>query len=208
MAIIWIDIWNAQNSSKAKSLINWRFNIGRFITTIWGTNMNPGVSQCKNCWKWDHSAGVCRIQGAKCVRCNGTHQAIYHGEFAWCCKANDRINPPRLETKKSEHCPHSFRYSNYKGEHQANSTECPSSLQFSIRKDIIDHRDILLASFFNNGDIFWLMNIYSDASHSALKYLKDTEVNIWNLLIIAEDFNIRDSLWDLFFLHHLSISND
>ncbi len=41
-----------------------------------------------------------------------------------------------------------------------------------------------------------------------LKYLKDTEVNIQNLLIMAEDFNIRDSLWDLSFFHHLSISND
>ena len=52
------------------------------------------------------------------------------------------------------------------------------SLHFSIQKDVIDHRDILFASFFNNGDIFWLMNVYSDTSHSALKYLKDTEVNI------------------------------
>jgi len=75
-------------------------------------------------------------------------------------------------------------------------------------KDVIDHRDILLASFFNNGDIFWLMNIYSDASYFALKYLKDTEVNIQNLLIMAGDFNIRNSLWDPLFLHHLSISND
>ena len=38
------------------------------------------------------------------------------------------------------------------------------------------------------------MNIYSDSFHSALKYLKDTEVNINNLLIITGDFNIRDSL--------------
>jgi len=29
-----------------------------------------------------------------------------------------------------------------------------SSLQFSIWKDIIDHKDILLASFFNNGNLF------------------------------------------------------
>ena len=53
-----------------------------------------------------------------------------------------------------------------------------SSLCFSIQKDVIDHRDILLASFFNNGDIFWLINIYSNTSHSTLKYLKDTRMNI------------------------------
>ena len=52
------------------------------------------------------------------------------------------------------------------------------------------------------------MNVYSDFSHSALKYLKDTEVNINNLLIMTGDFNIRDSLWDLFFPHHSSISDN
>jgi len=51
MAIVWIDIWDAQSSMKTKSLINRRFNVGSFITTIHGTNMNPGVPQCKNCWK-------------------------------------------------------------------------------------------------------------------------------------------------------------
>ena len=53
-----------------------------------------------------------------------------------------------------------------------------SSLHFSLCKDIISHRDILLVSFFNNNDNFWLMNVYSDSSHSALKYLKNTEANI------------------------------
>jgi len=51
MAIIWIDIWNTQSGSKAKSLINQRFNVGSFIATICGANMNPGVPQYKNCWK-------------------------------------------------------------------------------------------------------------------------------------------------------------
>jgi len=34
MAIIWINIWDTQSSSKAKTLINRRFNVRRFITTI------------------------------------------------------------------------------------------------------------------------------------------------------------------------------
>ena len=38
------------------------------------------------------------------------------------------------------------------------------------------------------------MNVYSDLSHAALKYLKDTEVCIQNLLIMTGDFNIHDSL--------------
>ena len=50
-AVICVDIWDLQNSSKAKSIINCWFNIGYFITTIHGTNMSLGVLQCKNCWK-------------------------------------------------------------------------------------------------------------------------------------------------------------
>ena len=34
MSIIWIDIWDVQSRSKAKSLINRCFNVERFITTI------------------------------------------------------------------------------------------------------------------------------------------------------------------------------
>ena len=52
------------------------------------------------------------------------------------------------------------------------------------------------------------MNIYSDASHTALKYLKDTEANIDNIVFMTGDFNIRDSLWDLSFPFHSSISDD
>ena len=43
MPIIWIDIWDVQSGSKAKSLINRYFNVGRFIVTIQGANMNPGI---------------------------------------------------------------------------------------------------------------------------------------------------------------------
>ena len=69
-----------------------------------------------------------------------------------------------------------------------------SSLCFSFRKNIINYMDILLASFFNDNTIFWIMNIYSDSSYITLKYLKNTEVNLSNLIIMAGDFNIRDSI--------------
>ena len=49
MAIIWFDIWDTQNSSKAKLLINHSFNLGRHIATVRTTNMNPGISQYHNC---------------------------------------------------------------------------------------------------------------------------------------------------------------
>ena len=52
------------------------------------------------------------------------------------------------------------------------------------------------------------MNIYCDSSHSALKYLKDSKANISNLLIMTGNFNIWDSIWDLSFPYHSSISDD
>jgi len=51
MAIVWIDIWDMQSRSNAKMLINRCFNMGNNIATIHEANINPGVSQCKNCWR-------------------------------------------------------------------------------------------------------------------------------------------------------------
>jgi len=82
------------------------------------------------------------------------------------------------------------------------------SFHFSFHKDIINHKDILLVFFFNKGIICWLMNIYSNSSHIAIKYLKDTEFNLRNLLIMTRDFNIYDSLWDPSFSYHSSISDN
>ena len=83
-----------------------------------------------------------------------------------------------------------------------------SSLRFLLRRDLFDHCDISIISFINNDTCHYILNIYSDSSHSALKYLKDTEVNISNVLVMTSDFNIRDSLWDPSFPFHSSISND
>ena len=43
IAIIWLDIWDVQSGSKAKSLINRCFNIGNHITTICSANINPDI---------------------------------------------------------------------------------------------------------------------------------------------------------------------
>lgn len=122
MSIVQFDIWDTQSSIKVRSLINRRFNVNSFIATIHGMNMNLEVSQCKNCWKWGHMTRVCRIQGLKCIKYNSPHQTIYHCQFTWCCKANDKINLSRLETRKGNSCLYFFKCLNYKGEHQASSS--------------------------------------------------------------------------------------
>jgi len=55
--------------------------------------------------------------------------------------------------------------------------------------------------------LFLLINLYSDSSQSALKYLKNTEVNINNILIMTGDLNIRDNIWDSGFPHHFQHSS-
>ena len=83
-----------------------------------------------------------------------------------------------------------------------------SFLHFSLWSNIINYTDILLMSFINNHVYYFIINIYLDSSHSALKYLKDIEANIDNVLVMTRDFNTRDSLWNTSFPHHSSISDD
>jgi len=76
-----------------------------------------------------------------------------------------------------------------------------SYFQFSLWKDIFNHKDVSCISFFN------CRSVYSDLSQTALKYLKNSEANISNILIMTENFNIRDSFWDSNFPYH-SIYSD
>jgi len=76
-----------------------------------------------------------------------------------------------------------------------------------LQNDIFNHKDVSCISFFNQGFIFFLINVYLDLSQLALKYFKDTETNINNVIIITGDFNIRDSLWDLNFPFHFVYSD-
>ena len=156
MALVWIDIWDIQSGKNAKMLINKCFNVGNFIATVRGANMNPGVPLCKNCWKWGHATLSYRIQGARCMKCNSPHKSENHREFGWCCKANNKINPPRLEAKKGEPCPHSFKCSNCKGDHQVDSVHCPFwryrfNCEWHVKKytEIHENRSKLLRSSVN-----------------------------------------------------------
>jgi len=84
---------------------------------------------------------------------------------------------------------------------------CLSYLYFFLQKDIFNHKVINCFSFFNNSDIFLMLNVYSDDHQSVLKYLKDTEVNLQNISIMAGNFNIRDSIWNSSYPFHSSHSD-
>lgn len=52
-----------------------------------------------------------------------------------------------------------------------------------------------------------MINVYSDDKQSILKYLKNTEVNIHNVLIMTDNFNIRNSIWNSSYSFHLAHSD-
>ena len=120
-AVVWVDIWDLQNSSIIKSIINRCFNIGKYITTICSTNMNLGVPQCKNCWKWDHSTLICWLYIYRCSKYYEPHNIEHHREKVWCCKENKNSKPPRLIIKEGEPCTYIFKCINYKEDYQADS---------------------------------------------------------------------------------------
>jgi len=151
--------------------------------------MNPGILQCKNCWKWDHMVGVCHIQESKCVRCNGPHLTEHHCHFAWCCKANEKTNPPRLETKKGEPCPHTFKCLNCKDEHQADSYDCLFWKHYFNKEwhskeymKIQDNRKNLTCSVVNSFTIwFWKtqrysLKMYKRTTFLSIPFLKSTKI--------------------------------
>ena len=82
-----------------------------------------------------------------------------------------------------------------------------SPLCFSLYKNILFHKNISIVSLHINNNISFLINIYSDSSQSALKYFKNTGADIPNILVMAGDFNIRDSFWDPMYPHHSSHSD-
>ena len=123
MTVVWVDIWDSQSGSSVKNIINRCFNIGRFIATVKGTNMNPDVLQCKNCWKWGHSTLSCRSHISRCTKCYGAHTTEHHREKAWCCMENKKAD--RSATKEDKPCLHIFKCMNCKGDHQADSYSCP-----------------------------------------------------------------------------------
>jgi len=83
-----------------------------------------------------------------------------------------------------------------------------SSLLALLSTDLIDHRDINLISLQINHRCSYAINVYSDNHQSAIRHLRDHEINIDNILIMAGDFNIHDSNWDPSYPHHSAHTND
>ncbi|KAF5327173.1 hypothetical protein D9619_004620 [Psilocybe cf. subviscida] len=66
----------------------------------------------------------------------------------------------------------------------------------SMRRDIIDHGDILVLSLFAQGQTFNFMNVYSDSEFTAIKLLAERADTLPQFQYMVGDFNCHSSLWD------------
>jgi len=71
-----------------------------------------------------------------------------------------------------------------------------SKLRFSLRLDIVNHRDISVLAFHSDHITNFIINIYSNSNQTALHYLRQNIINLEGTIIMTGDFNIRDSDWD------------
>ena len=72
-------------------------------------NTNPGILQCKNCWKWEHSILSCHSHISRYIKYNRVHLTKHHREKACCYQENKNSN--RLVTIEGELYPHIFKLS-------------------------------------------------------------------------------------------------
>ncbi|CAA7267347.1 unnamed protein product [Cyclocybe aegerita] len=66
----------------------------------------------------------------------------------------------------------------------------------TMRRDIINHRDILVLSLFSGGEVLNLMNIYSDDQHTAIEHLTACVHSLTPFIYMAGDFNCVLTTWD------------
>jgi len=69
---------------------------------------------------------------------------------------------------------------------------CPS-----LRRDLIDHCNILVLSLFSGGRTINIMNVYSDDQHTAINLLAERAPTLPAcVLMTAGDFNCHSCEWD------------
>jgi len=74
---------------------------------------------------------------------------------------------------------------------------CPS-----LRRDLIDHRYILILSLFSEGTTINIMNVYSDDQHTAINLLAERAPILPACVLMTGDFNCHSREWDPSVPHH------
>jgi len=75
-------------------------------------------------------------------------------------------------------------------------------MRFTLRLDIINHRDVNVLVFHSGQHINYIINIYSNDNQSALHFLNRNIIDLNNTVVMTGNFNIRDNDWDPNYPHH------
>jgi len=75
-------------------------------------------------------------------------------------------------------------------------------LRPNLRRDLIDHGDILILSLFSEGRTINIMNVYSDDQHTAINLLAEHVPILPACVLMTGDFNCHSREWDPSVLHH------
>ena len=96
----------------------------------------PPLTQCRNCWRFDHSSNNCKEQ-QRCRLCSGLHDEASHPftdptSCQRCTIANE--NGDFMDTADEGRCPHDLRCLNCLGKnnehnHPADARRCPARIE-------------------------------------------------------------------------------
>jgi hypothetical protein len=79
-------------------------------------------------------------------------------------------------------------------------------LRPSYRREIINHRDLLLLSLQVGGSEIFALNVYNDNRVTAVSFLKREGLIIPRLAIMTGDFNCHSMVWDLSYDSHGAVA--
>jgi len=65
-----------------------------------------------------------------------------------------------------------------------------------MRRDLVDHRDILILTVNTPEGPVNLMNVYSDEKHTAVSLLREGQAELPGFHLMAGDFNCHSEIWD------------
>jgi hypothetical protein len=71
-----------------------------------------------------------------------------------------------------------------------------AALRPAFRRDLVDHRDVILFSLGLGAGQRIFANVYSDTQHTAVRILHEDLVALPRLHLMCGDFNIRHASWD------------
>ena len=111
-ATLQVKVKDTQKASWAKKLLETTVSFIGTTRRCQPWSVSPTARQCSTCYKWGHTAYVCKARAPQCVSCAGPHFSAYHRSHVATC-----------EDLKCTH--YEIRCANCGDSHEASSTSCP-----------------------------------------------------------------------------------